>query len=163
MNLGAIDRRIVAVLTGDLPEGVRPFARIAARLGISEEDFLARVGRLQRSGALRRLGATVDHRKLGFHATAMAVWRIPEEKIEEAARAIVRRSAVTHCYQREMSAAWPYNLYAVVHGKTRADCQKVADEISREIRTPQHKLLFSVRELKKSSPAYFGSANRGDA
>jgi DNA-binding Lrp family transcriptional regulator len=162
MSLPGIDREIIAAVSGDLPECVAPFQEVATGLGITEQELLARIKRLLRSGALRRFGATVAHKSIGFCANAMVVWRIPQEGVEEAARAIVEHSAVSHCYERERSPAWPYNLYAMVHGRSRAECEGVAGEISGAMGGAKHILLFTVREFKKSSPAYFNSANRGE-
>lgn len=130
-------------------------------MGISEEELLGAVERFRRSGLLRRFGATVDHRRIGFEASAMLVWQVPEEKVKEAARAIASYSAVTHCYQREPRPAWPFNLYAMLHGKTRAQCESVAGEMSRTIASEEYRLLFTVREFKKLSPEYFRSGRGG--
>jgi DNA-binding Lrp family transcriptional regulator len=157
MGLTSIDRRIVASLCGDLPESLAPLQDIATRLGISEKKLLSTIGRLRRSKILRRFGATVDQRRLGFHANAMVVWQIPEERVEEAAGAIVSCPAVTHCYQRESRPSWPYNLYAMIHGENREKCEEKAAGISRTIRSHDYRLFFTVREFKKTTPVYFSS------
>lgn len=162
MSLPAIDRKIVAALSGDLPESRSPFEQVAARVGISEKELFLRIEGLRRSGVLRRLGATVDQRKIGFGANAMAVWRIPEEKVEEAGKTIARLPVVSHCYEREGRPGWPYNLYAMLHAKTKTECKKAAEEICRLIGSGEYKVLFSLREFKKSSPAYFRSTERGE-
>lgn len=155
MTLTAIDNVIISTLSGDLPENLAPYEEIAARIGVSEEELLGRVEQLRRSGVLRRFGAAVDPGKIGFAANAMVVCRVPEQKIEEAARAFASSPAVSHCYQREMRPGWPYNLYAVLHARTRQQCQKLAAEISRTAGSEECKLLFTVRQFKKVSPAYF--------
>jgi len=162
MTLTAIDRKIISSLCGDLPESLVPFEEIARRIGVSEEELLGAVERFRRSGLLRRFGGTVDHRRVGLGASAMVVWRVPGEKVKAAARTIVSCSAVTHCYQREPRPAWPFNLYAMLHGKTRAQCKRVAGEMSRTIASEEYRLLFTVREFKKISPEYFRSGRGGD-
>jgi len=161
MTLSSLDKRIISALAGDLPEDFAPFEEIAARLGVSEEEVLSTLQRFRRSGLLRRFGATVNQRKVGFRANAMAVWRVPEERVEEAAKEIACSPAVSHCYERESRPMWPYNLYAMVHAKTRQQCEKLAADISRTIRTNDNRLLFSVREFKKVSPVYFSSRSPG--
>ena len=125
-------------------------------MGVSEEELLAGIERFRRSGTLRRFGATVDYRKVGFGAGAMVVWLVPEQRVEEAAGVIASSPAVSHCYERETVPTWPYNLYAMLHAGTREQCERVAAELSRAIGIDDYRLLFSVREFKKGSPEYFG-------
>jgi DNA-binding Lrp family transcriptional regulator len=154
MRLTASDERLVWALCGDLPESLTPFEETATRLGLPEKELLARLEHLRGSGVLRRFGATVNQRKLGYLANAMAVWQVPEERIEEVVAVMVSCSAVTHCYQRQTRPGWPYNLYAMLHGKTREECEELAASIARTVGCPEYRLLFSVREFKKSSPSY---------
>jgi DNA-binding Lrp family transcriptional regulator len=161
MLLSSVDKRIIAALCEMLPESLTPFEETASRLGISEEELLERIKQFQRFGVLRRFGAVVKHREIGFRANAMAVWEVPEEKIDEAARAIISSSAVSHCYHRQACPSWPFNLYAMIHGKTREECERVASDLSRATGIQKPRLLFSVREFKKSSPTYFRSVPLG--
>jgi len=154
VKLTASHKKIISVLCGDLPESLRPFEDVASRLGLPEEKLLARLEQLRGSGVLRRFGATVDQRKVGFPANAMVVWQIPEERIEEAAEAIISSSAVSHCYQRETRPGWRYNLYAMIHGEMREECEELAVTIARSVGCEEYRLLFSVREFKKTSPSY---------
>lgn len=87
----------------------------------------------------------------------MVVWRVPEEKVENAAKKVVSYSAVSHCYERKTRPGWPYNLYAMLHGKTREQCERLAAEITRTIASEEYRLLFTVREFKKVSPEYFSA------
>ena len=161
MHLSSVDKTIIAALCQMLPESLTPFKETALRLGISEDELLQRIKQFRRSGVLRRFGAVVRHREMGFRANAMAVWVVADEKIDEAAQAIISSSAVSHCYQRQACPSWPFNLYAMVHGKTREECERVASDLSRTIGIQKPRLLFSVREFKKSSPTYFRSSPLG--
>jgi DNA-binding Lrp family transcriptional regulator len=161
MVLSADDRRIVAAIAGDILESLTPFEDLSRRLGVTEEELLGAIERFRREGMLRRFGAVVRPWELGFAANAMAVWRIEEERAEEAAKVIASYPAVSHCYLRESRQSWPYNLYAMIHGRTRDDCQRIAAKISRSIGSEENRLLFSVREFKKSSPVYFRSRQEG--
>jgi DNA-binding Lrp family transcriptional regulator len=152
----ATDRRIISALSGDLPETLTPFEDIAARLGLPQKELLDRIEQFRDSGVLRRLGATVSQRKIGLAANAMVVWAIPDERIEEAAQAIVSLRAVTHCYQRDTRPGWPYNLYTMIHCETRKQCDELAATISRSVGCDEYRLLFSAREFTKTSPQYFG-------
>lgn len=155
MELSTRDKQLVVRLSGDLPESLSPFRDVAASLGLSEEKLLGSMGRFKESGLLRRFAAVVGHHQTGFSSNAMVVWKVPEEEIERTAEAIASSPAVSHCYQREPRPGWPYTLYAMVHGRTRKQCQEFAEGIARSTGNPNYRLLFSVREFKKTSPAFF--------
>jgi len=155
MKLTAIDREIISSLSSGLPDHLAPYSEVAARVGVSEEDLFSKIERFRCAGLLRRFGATVDQTKIGFAANAMAVWRVPEERVEEAATAIASFEALSHCYEREARPAWPYNLYAMLHAKTREQCEELAAQISRTIGVGEYRLLFTVRQFKKAGPEYF--------
>ncbi len=155
MTSAANDKRIISALCGDLPESLTPFGDIAGSLGLPEKELLSRIEEFRTSGLLRRLGATVNQRRIGLHANAMVAWRIADERIEEAAEAIISLRAVSHCYQRETRPGWPYNLYAMIHCKTRQQCGELAASVARSVKCDEYRLLFSEREFRKSSPQYF--------
>jgi len=156
MKLSTRDKQLVVLLSGDLPETLTPYRDVALRLqGLPEEKLLGAIKRFKESGIIRRFGAVLRHHQAGFAANAMVVYQVPEEEIERTAEAIVSSLAVSHCYQRETRPGWPYNLYAMVHGRTRQQCQEVAAGIARSIGNPNYRLLFSVREFKKTSPSFF--------
>lgn len=138
-----------------LPVMERPFLALARRTGISEQALLLRAKRLLSSGIMRRFAAVLRHQRVGYTANAMAVWQVPENRIARAGRAAASFAAVSHCYQRATAPGWPYNLFAMIHGRARADCLRVADRISATIGNPPRALLFTTREYKKSRPVYF--------
>ena len=104
---------------------------------------------------MRRLSAVLRHRQAGFLANGMTCWKVPEDAIEEAGVAACSHNEVSHCYQRRTCAQWPYNLFAMVHGKRKEDCQAVAGAISREIGQKEYLQLFSDKEYKKEKVRYF--------
>lgn len=154
MELNTRDKQLVVLLCGDLPETLTPYRDVAASLPFSEEEVLGSVKRYVESGVLRRFGAVVGHRQLGFAENAMVVWQVPEEEIERTAQAVASSPAVSHCYERETRPGWPYNLYAMIHGRTRQRCHEVVKGIARSIGNPNYRVLFSVREFKKTSPSF---------
>jgi len=156
MELSTRDKQLIVLLSGDLPETLTPYRDVALRLqGLPEEELLGTIKRFKESGILRRFGAVLRHHQAGFAANAMVVYQVREEEIARTAEAIVSSPAVSHCYQRETRPGWPYNLYAMVHGRTKQQCQEVAAGIARSIGNPNYRLLFSVREYKKTSPSFF--------
>ncbi len=155
MTLSELDQRIVMELQSGLPLVSRPFEALARRLGISEEEFLARVHAIQQAGIMRRIGAALRHHRVGFTANAMIVWQIPEEKIGEVGEQMSQLPEVTHCYQRVSLPQWPYNFYTMVHGHSREECRRIAEQLAQIAGVNDYRLLYSVAELKKSSMKYF--------
>src|SRR5438067_859485 len=103
-------------LQQDLLLEPRPFLPAAERLGLSEEDLLAHARHMQDDGVMRRFAAVLYHRKAGFKANAMGVWRVPDDRIEEIGFEMGSFAAVSHCYQRPIYPDWPYNVFTMVHG-----------------------------------------------
>jgi DNA-binding Lrp family transcriptional regulator len=154
-GLSDLEKSIIRELTGDLPVTSQPFAPIARQLGISQRRLLTIVKRLKDEGYIRRFGATLRHRNSGFAANAMVVWRVPDEKIEEMGRIMASYREVTHCYHRRPEGQWKYNLFTMIHGSGEEACRRVAEKISRETGIIDYQLLFSQRELKKTTMRYF--------
>ena len=92
----------------------------------------------------------------------MGVWAVPEDKAEEMGAKMAAFSQVSHCYQRPMLPGWPYNVYTMIHGKAREECERVAMLISHETGIGDYILLYSTRELKKVSMRYFTEEDEGD-
>lgn len=150
-----IDRSIIRRVSGDIPESMYPFRDLADDIGISGEELLERLESYRVSGALRRFGAVLRHHKAGFTANGMSIWNVPDADVERAAERMTACQEVSHCYGRARFEDWPYNLYAMIHGRTRDECLSVADKISRDAGITDYKVLFSLREFKKSSVEYF--------
>jgi DNA-binding Lrp family transcriptional regulator len=154
--LSQLDKEIIRALQEGLPLVSRPFLALAEKLGIGEEELLAKVRDFVDRGVIRRFGAAVRHQDLGYVSNAMVVWQVPEERIEEVGRLMASFDEVSHCYQRPARLPdWPYNLFTVVHGQTPQDCREIAARLSRTSGVANYRLLFSIAELKKSSMKYF--------
>jgi DNA-binding Lrp family transcriptional regulator len=149
------DKKVIALIQGDLDLAPRPFARAAEMAGMSEEEFIARVRSLKERGVIRRFGATLRHQEAGFSSNAMVAWIVPGEKVEEVGRTMAGFKEVTHCYQRVPRKGWPYNLYTMIHGDNRDQCIRIAARMSMESGVKEYALLFSEKEFKKTSMAYF--------
>ena len=155
VRLSTRERRLLAQIQGDLPLCPSPFREIARRTGWKEDELLHRVRSFIRRGMIRRFGAILRHQKAGYRGNAMAVWKVPETRIEEVSRAMAACRSVSHCYLRPAHPRWPFNLYAMLHGENEGDCRNIARKISRETGVGDFRLLFSRKEHKKSSMAYF--------
>ena len=149
------DKEVISLIQGDLPLDSRPFAVLAKKIGITEEEFIARVRGLSERGILRRFGATLRHQAVGFSSNAMIAWLVPDDLVNEAGKTLARFREVTHCYQRKPQKDWQYNLYTMVHGTSQDDCYRLAEQMSRSAGIDEYVLLFSEKEFKKTSMKYF--------
>jgi len=129
----------------------RPYQTWGKALGISEEEVINRLRALEKEGVVRRFAATIGHRALGIVANAMIAWIVPAERVVVTGELFAAADEVTHCYERTTAADWPYNLYTMVHSRSREDCLRIADQLSRQSGIRDYSVLFSEREYKKIS------------
>ncbi len=153
--LTELDKKIIASIQGDIPITERPYLEIAENLGISEEMLLERLKKLCDEGVMRRFGATIRHQKSGYEANAMVAWKVDEDRVDAVGEKMASFSSVSHCYRRNPKDDWPYNLYTMIHAKDEASCWEIARNISIETSIDNYTLLFSRKELKKTSMEYF--------
>ncbi|MBM4462058.1 MAG: Lrp/AsnC family transcriptional regulator [Chloroflexi bacterium] len=153
-ELSPTDRAMINELQQDLPLVARPFDSMAARLGLDTDRFLACCQALLRRGIMRRYSAAVRHASLGLAANALVCWSAPSGRIEAAGRRLAALSEVSHCYERQTDPLWPYNLYAMMHGRTGEACQDIAAEVSHHCGLDGYVVLFSTQELKKARVRY---------
>ena len=143
------DWAVVEELQRDLPIVRRPFDGAARAAGMSVDDFLERCRSLKERGVMRRFGAAVAHRKVGFVVNVMVCWDAPCDSAEEAGRRMATFSEVSHCYERATGDGWPYNLYTMIHGKTEEGCRGVIRSIASQTGIEKYESLFTMREFKK--------------
>jgi len=153
--LTELEKKVIASIQGDIPITERPYLDIAESLGITEDMLLETLQNLCRRGIIRRFGATLRHQKSGFEANAMVAWLVEEEEIETAWKKMATFRQVSHCYRRNPSGEWPYNLYTMVHARDEESCREIARQLSEETAIDTYTILFSRRELKKTSMQYF--------
>lgn len=133
-----------------LPITRQPFRLLAKRLGTGEEALLLNLKAGKKNGLIRRFGAVLDHRKIGFKANALVAWEIRKEKIDSAGKAMAAFPQVSHCYLRRPYAKWPYNLYTMVHSDSRKGLLRVINGISKKVRPQGCRVLFTLKEFKKT-------------
>lgn len=151
--LDATDRRIIAATQDGLPLVVRPYSVVAEAIAISEEEVIARLTRQLASGAIRRIGAVPNHYALGLVANGMSVWDVDDAAVGQLGVRVGALDFVTHCYERpRRPPLWPYNLFAMVHGRCREEVHdktvRIAELLGDACRA--HDTLFSTRILKKT-------------
>lgn len=154
-NLNEQDKAIVKVLQGDFPLCEEPYKVLAERVGITEEEFLRRVQNFVEDKKIRKMGAVLRHREAGFKANALCAWEVPADKIDEIAKIFSANPAVSHCYDRTTAPDWCYNLYTMIHAKTRDECEKFIGELSSLTGVTNYKILYTKKEWKKTGMKYF--------
>jgi len=150
-----LERKIIALVQGDMPVEKRPYRVIAEKIGVEEETILSVLRNLCDRGVIRRFGATLRHQKSGFNANAMVAWCVDEARVEEVGKLMASFDQVSHCYRRNPAKDWPYNLYTMVHAIDEVSCREIAATISKKTVVDTYEILFSRKELKKTSMQYF--------
>lgn len=158
LNPSAPEQEAIRRLQQNLPVVSRPFATIAAATGMSEELLVEKVRIWKKQGALRRIAMILYHRKIGFAANAMCVWNVQDEHVAEVGRRLSTRSEITHCYERERTETFPFNVYAMIHHSSWDAAHALFCELCGVVGDVPANMLGSIREFKKASPYYFGEA-----
>src|ERR671927_543185 len=154
-NISEDDKAAIRALQEDVPLTPRPFDLWGRQVGLSSEGLLERAYDLQRRKIMRRFSAVLYHRKAGFRANAMGVWKVPEERVDDVGDLFAHYQAVSHCCQRPTYEDWPYALFSMVHGRTEEECELVLDAMAAESNLTEWASLYSTREYKKTRVRYF--------
>ena len=161
MELSAEDLRLLEALQDGLPLDPRPYAVLGARLGQSEDNVIAAIERLVGNGTIRRFGIIVRHHELGYCANAMVVWDVPDAQVAAAGRRLAALPFVNLSYRRPRQLPdWPYNLFAMIHGRDRAAVEGLIAEAkaAADLETMPSATLFSRRRFKQRGARYAASA-----
>jgi len=155
VELSELDVRVIRELQGDMPVVVEPYAPAAARIGIGVDALLEHLESMRERRALRRVAAILFHRRAGFSANGMGVWKVPEERILDIGMQMASFRGVSHCYQRPTYADWPYSVFTMAHGRSKEECDAVLDAISEGTGIHERSTLYSSTEFKKIRLLYF--------
>jgi len=148
-----VDRRLVAATQAGLPLVAMPYHAIAEKLDLEPSEVMARLRRMHECGIIRRVGAVPNHYRLGIVANGMTVWDVDDDAVADVGPAIGALDFVSHCYHRPRHLPlWPYNVFAMVHGRSRDEVEAKAEEIAGIVgdRCRGHAILYSTRILKKT-------------
>jgi DNA-binding Lrp family transcriptional regulator len=141
--------RIVKCIQEDLPLVQRPFDVWADSLKMRESDLLTTICDWMRHGTIRRFAAILNHRQVGFRANGMVVWDCPRDRIDRIGAILASYPEVSHCYNRPAYPEWPYNLYAMIHGRSPEECESIARRLANATGLDNFRILFSAKEFKK--------------
>ena len=180
MALTDFDRALIAATQGGLPLVARPYEAVGAMLGVSGEQVRQRLSSMLDSGLIRRIGAVPNHYRLGYTANGMSMWDVEDDQVQALGQRIAKLPGVSHCYRRPRhlpkaspgrsqdaespsggdgaqctptgGICWPYNLFAMLHGRTRAEVEHQAEQVRELLGTAcrGHDILYSTAILKKT-------------
>ena len=150
-----LDVAVIRNLQGDMPVVPEPYAPAAERTGIPVERLLDHLRSMAERKALRRVAAILYHRRAGFSANGMGVWRVPEERILELGPRMAAFRGISHCYQRPTYEDWPYSVFTMAHGRSKEECDAVLDAIAEGTGIHERRTLYSSTEFKKVRMLYF--------
>jgi DNA-binding Lrp family transcriptional regulator len=153
-HISDMERRILSVLQEGLPISETPYREMAQRIGIETGELLTVLKDWEKQGKLRRIGAIVDHFKVGLSAGAMVVWQVESKRVVEIGQVFAGFKEVSHAYERQTRENWPYNLYTMVHGKSTEEVQQVVKSMSQACGISNYRILITEKELKKVPPTY---------
>ena len=154
-ELSELDHAVITTLQGDMPVVPEPYAPAAAELGISQERLLEQLASMRERRILRRVAAILFHRRAGFSANGMGVWRVPDDRIPELGPRMASYRGISHCYQRPTYEDWPYSVFTMAHGRSKEECDAILDSIAADTGIEERRTLYSSTEFKKIRLLYF--------
>ncbi len=149
------DIAVIRALQGDMLVVEEPYAAAAAALGLPQEQLLDHLAGMQERGLLRRVAAILYHRRAGFSANGMGVWKVPDEQIFDIGCRMAAVRGISHCYQRPTYEDWPYSVFTMAHGRSKEECDAVLDAIAEQTGIHERATLYSSTEFKKIRLRYF--------
>jgi DNA-binding Lrp family transcriptional regulator len=150
-----LDRDVIRATQGDMPVIPEPYAPAAERLGMGVQALLDHMQGMHERGLLRRVAAILYHRRAGFSANGMGVWKVAPEQIEELGPRMASFRGISHCYERPTYEDWPYSVFTMAHGRSKEECDAVLDAIAEQTGIHERATLYSSTEFKKIRLLYF--------
>jgi siroheme decarboxylase len=155
IELSDLDYAVIRATQGPMEVVPEPFAAPAAELGVSQEQLFEALESMRERRALRRVAAILFHRRAGFSANGMGVWKVPEERILDLGPRMASFRGISHCYQRPTYADWPYSVFTMAHGRSKEECDAILDSIAEDTGIDERRTLYSSTEFKKVRLRYF--------
>jgi DNA-binding Lrp family transcriptional regulator len=151
-----LDKAVIRATQGDLPIVSEPYVDAARELGMPVDGLIAHLEGMVERGLLRRVAAILFHRRAGFSANGMGVWKVPEDQVLEAGRRMAAFRGISHCYERPTYADWPYQLFTMAHGRSKEECDAILDAVRDDVGCIEDRAtLYSSTEFKKVRLLYF--------
>jgi siroheme decarboxylase len=152
-----LDVAVIRALQGPMEATDRPYDAAAQEVGMDTGALLQHLQGMVERKILRRVAAILYHRRAGFSANGMGVWRVPEDQILEVGARMAAVRGISHCYQRPTYADWPYSVFTMAHGRSKEECDAILDGIADEhdLHGDDRAVLYSSTEFKKVRLHYF--------
>jgi siroheme decarboxylase len=160
IELSELDLAVIRATQGPMEPIEEPFAPAATELGMPVAKLLDHLESMRERRALRRVAAILFHRRAGFSANGMGVWKVPEERILEVGPRMASFRGISHCYQRPTYADWPYSVFTMAHGRSKEECDAILDSIAADTGIEDRRTLYSSTEFKKIRMLYFTGAHQ---
>ena len=155
------DIEVIRATQGDMPVIPEPYAPAAEKLEhLPGASCSPTCEAMQERRLLRRVAAILFHRRAGFSANGMGVWKVPEERIMEIGPQMAAFRGISHCYERPTYADWPYSVFTMAHGRSKEECDAILDSIAAETGIDERATLYSSTEFKKIRLLYFTDEHR---
>ena len=149
------DVAVIRATQGHQPIVAEPYAEPAARLDLPVDRLLEHLEGMRERRLLRRVAAILFHRRAGFSANGMGVWKVPGERIPELGPRMAAVRGISHCYQRPTYPDWPYSVFTMAHGRSKEECDAILDSIAELTGIEERATLYSSTEYKKVRLLYF--------
>jgi DNA-binding Lrp family transcriptional regulator len=160
IELSEPDVAVIRATQGPMEVVPEPYSAAAAKLGITQQQLLGHLEGMRERKALRRVAAILFHRRAGFSANGMGVWRVPEERVMELGPRMASFRGISHCYQRPTYPDWPYSLFTMAHGRSKEECDAILSSIAEDTGIEDRRTLYSSTEFKKIRLLYFTDDHR---
>ncbi|MDQ3571925.1 MAG: Lrp/AsnC family transcriptional regulator [Actinomycetota bacterium] len=153
----AFDIAVIRALQGPMEPTERPYDAAAQELGVDLDDFLAHLEGMVERKILRRVAAILYHRRAGFSANGMGVWKVPDSEIVDVGARMASVRGISHCYERPTYEDWPYSVFTMAHGRSKEECDAILQSIADEhgLHGDDRATLYSSTEFKKVRLRYF--------
>ncbi len=119
------DKALLNEVQSDFPVQSLPYGALGARIGLSEEEALARIAKLRKAGIIRRIGASINSRKLGFVSTLVTA-RVPAEQLDDFVSVVNSFPGVTHNYLRKHD----FNVWFTLIAQSEEEKLRIINEMS---------------------------------
>ena len=160
IELSELDVAVIRATQGPMEVTPEPYATAAAELGLAQERLLDHLEGMRERRALRRVAAILFHRRAGFSANGMGVWRVPDDRILELGPRMASFRGISHCYQRPTYPDWPYSIFTMAHGRSKEECDAILASIADDTGIEERRTLYSSTEFKKIRLLYFTDDHR---